>query len=214
MTNMTDQPQTEDDTRANSESEVPQLNRISASSFEEAMQYVDDSNIRTVLSEYLSNHAPINNDERNEMTEILRRIISKDYMTTLTIIAECEPKIAAIVELPQTESVPPITTIGKTAADITELATKLTAQLNSGNYEGLEDVLNECQAYLAVLKLKTFKDMVNGSADIAACNAIDKLTAALTKHRGLTKLLREQHIVSESLTELQPGERKLGVLLE
>ena len=192
----------------------PQLSRISLSEFQALTYSYSPSNVKANLTKYLSEHAPLNAEERYGIAEILQPIIGKDTADTMTLIVECEPRVAAIVEVPQTESVPPNTNIGNTAADIKELATKLTTQLNSGNYEGLEDVLNECQAYLAAIKLKTFKDIVSGNADISVCNAIDKLTAALTKHRGLTKILKEQQTVSESLTELQTGERKLGVLLE
>ena len=113
MDNMNGQPQTGDDN----------LNRISASSFEESMQYVDDSNIKSKLREYLYRHAALNNDERHDLTEILRQIISKDYMTTLSIIAECEPPVAAISELTASpdKSVPPtnrgVSTINRSELD-------------------------------------------------------------------------------------------------
>ena len=207
MDNMNEQPQAQDNLHS--------FRRISASSFEESMQYVDDSNIRSKLREYLSQYAALNNDERHDLTEILRQIISKDYMTTLSIIAECEPPVAAIVESPS-ESVP----LGETLAvstpnrsELVEEAESLIKKLRGSDYEDTEQVLNEALAYNAVAQRKLHKDLISGSINIADVAAIDKLTTSLTKKMGLVKLLKQQNDVSLQLVELQTDkERDLDVL--
>ena len=208
MDNMNEQPQTQDN-----------LRRISASSFEESMQYVDDSNIRSKLREYLYRHAALNNDERHDLTEILRQIISKDYMTTLSIIAECEPPVAAIVESPD-KSVPPTKNCGVSTINRSELiseAENLIEKLKDSDYSDTEQVLNEAMAYNAVAHRKLNRDLLSGNVSkdeyLAEVAAIDKLTSSLTKKMGLVKILKQQNDISLQLVELQTDkERGLDVL--
>ena len=183
------------------------------------MQYVDDSNIKSKLTEYLSGHAALNNDERNELAEILRQIISKDYMSTLAIIAECEPRVAVIVE-PPNESPPPsadkqLSTSNR--SELVEEAESLIDKLRDSDYGDTEQVLNEAIAYNAVAHRKLNRDLLSGNIStaehLAEVAAIDKLTTSLTKKMGLVKLLRQQQDVSLQLVELQTDkERKLDVL--
>ena len=206
---MNESPQTED----------INLRRISASSFEESMQYADDSDVKSRVSKYLSEHAPLNNEERTQLANILRQIISKDYMTTLSIIAECEPRVIAIVEKPS-DIVPPAennTQLTTNRSDLVKEAEDLIGKLKDSNYEDTEQVLNEAIAYNAVAHRKLNRDLLNGDIStaehLAEVAAIDKLTTSLTKKMGLVRLLRQQQDVSLQLVELQTDkERKLDVL--
>ena len=96
--------------------------------------------------------------------------------------------------------------------DIIKDATALIkrVQTSGGNLALVDDTLAEAYCYNAAALKHFNKEVASGNVDTNKAAALSKLTSALTKQMGLSKMMKESSVQS---TEVQlPKERKLTVL--